>query len=165
MMRELTVGDHAPNFDLTSTEGVVLMLRDEVPRTQVLLYFFDQVAEAAPTLEALARSAGELAGSGIKIMAVSEASLDELTAAQQQQELPFPLLHDDRGFSKVYAGSGDTATFVLVDRDQRVAWIERGRNDLAGSLGSLAGDHATVRQSTANYPKSVINSLVDRWVN
>ena len=39
MAATLVVGDEAPNFDLTSTEDVVLMLCDEVPRMAVLLYF------------------------------------------------------------------------------------------------------------------------------
>ena len=39
-MARLRVGDEAPNFDLTSTEDVLLMLRDEIPRSPVLLYFF-----------------------------------------------------------------------------------------------------------------------------
>ena len=30
----MSTGDEAPNFDLSSTEGVLLMLRDEVIRTR-----------------------------------------------------------------------------------------------------------------------------------
>ena len=40
MVDKLVPGVEAPNFDLTSTEDVVLMLRDEVPRMAVVLYFF-----------------------------------------------------------------------------------------------------------------------------
>ena len=46
-MTRLSPGDEAPNFDLTSTEDVVLMLRDEVSRTAALLYFFDVEAEGS----------------------------------------------------------------------------------------------------------------------
>lgn len=45
MARALAIGDVAPNFDLSSTEDVLLMLRDEAPRTAVLLYFFSPDAE------------------------------------------------------------------------------------------------------------------------
>ena len=40
MAKQLSVGDEAPNFDLSTTEGAVLMLCDEVPRNFVVLYFF-----------------------------------------------------------------------------------------------------------------------------
>ena len=40
MADRISIGDQAPDFDLTSTEGSLLMLRDEVPRTAVVLYVF-----------------------------------------------------------------------------------------------------------------------------
>ena len=36
----VSIGDTAPNFDLSSTEDALLMLKDEVIRTAVVLYFF-----------------------------------------------------------------------------------------------------------------------------
>ena len=51
--RPLTVGDEAPDFDLSSTEDVVLMLKDEVPRTPVLLYLFSGPADLQARTEAL----------------------------------------------------------------------------------------------------------------
>ena len=166
MAIDLRVGDPAPNFDLTSTENVVLMLRDEVPRGQVLLYFFDGVPGATEQLAELARAAAELAGKGIRILGVSQASLEDLAAVQQQDKLPFPLLHDDRELSRLYgAGSGEGPVAVLVDHDQRVAMVERQSRDLSGSVSSFLAERGKRRDSTANYPKSVINRLVDRWVS
>jgi peroxiredoxin len=142
------------------------MLRDEVPRTQVLLYFFDEVAGARAGLETLAQRAFEMAVKGIKVMAISEAPLEELTQVQQRLSLPFPLLHDDRGFSTMYgAGTGNPAALVLVGRDRRVVWVGRGQVDFAASVVSLITDHSRVRDATSNYPRRVINRLVDRWVN
>jgi peroxiredoxin len=163
---DLTVGDPAPNFDLTSTENVVLMLRDEVPRVQVLLYFFDGVHEATGQLVELARGAVEWAGKGIRILGISQAPLEDLAAAQQKNGLPFPLLHDDRELSALYgAGCGEGSVAVLVDHDQRIAMIERQPQDLSGSVSSFLAERGKRRNSTANYPTSVINRLVKRWVN
>lgn len=166
MAIDLTVGDPAPNFDLTSTENAVLMLRDEVPRVQVLLYFFDGVSEAIGQLEELARNAAELVARGIKILGVSQASLEELANVQQQTRLPFPLLHDDRELSKLYgAGNGKGPVVVLVDHAQRVAMIERQVADVGGLISSFLAGRGKRSDSTANYPTSVINRLVSRWVS
>ena len=165
-MSGLSVGDLAPNFDLASTEGVVLMLHDELPRTPVLLYIFDEIEDARRDLGDLARKAGELTDRGIKILGVSAAKLDELATAQQELALPFPLLHDDRGLAKDFdAGSREPAVMVLVDRDRRVAWIGRDLADPESALSSLDGRRGRRSRSTAGYPNSVINRLVDRWVN
>ena len=63
MAPTVSIGDEAPNFDLTSTEDVVIMLRDEVPRSAVLLYVFsDPFADATrEDLQALATAARRLA--------------------------------------------------------------------------------------------------------
>ena len=165
-MSGLSVGDLAPNFDLASTEGVVLMLHDELPRTPVLLYFFDEIEDARKDLEEMARKAGELTDRGIKILGVSAAKLDELATAQKELSLPFPLLHDDRGLAKDFvSGSGDSAVMVLVDRDRKVTWIGRDLADSDSVLSSLDGKPGREGRSTASYPGSVINRLVDRWVN
>jgi peroxiredoxin len=166
MATELTVGNQAPNFDLTSTEGVVLMLHDEVPRMQVLLYLFQDLEMATTDLSALSQNAARLAGKGIKIIAVSPVSLDELKVTQQQLELPFPLLHDDRDFSLAYGvGGGTPAALVLVDRNRQISWLERGKPGLGSLVASLPEGRSGNRESTSNYPRSVINRFVDHWVN
>ena len=166
MAREIEVGDKAPNFDLASTEGVVLMLRDEVHRTQVLVYVFAEPEAATADLGVLARSADDLLASGIKILAVSEASLEDLATAQRDLRLPFPLLHDDRGLSRAYLGDGERRTVTaLVGRDQRIQWLDAAGGRLPEDLPARLTAQAESRGSTVNYPRSVINGLVDRWVN
>ncbi len=167
----LQIGDDAPDFDLASTEDVVLMLRDEVPRTPVLLFFFDGVDEGSTKsdLGELGKISGELAELGVKIMAVSSAKLEELKAVQKELGLGFPLLHDDRDLSAAYraeAGGeseGHAEILVLVGRDQKVLWLGRAPV-VADSIRGAAGGAAKV-SSTVNYPRKVINRLVDRWVN
>lgn len=165
----LGIGDPAPNFDLASTEDVVLMLRDEVPRTPVLLFFFGQVETAKSDLEALREVARELAESGIKVMAVSAAKLEELKVVQRELGLGFPLLHDDRNLSAAYgagaAGEVESSAsiLVLVGRDQRVVWTDRA--PVAAAAIRTAAAAANKISSTVNYPRRVINRLVDLWVN
>ncbi len=169
MSGTLGIGDEAPNFDLASTEDVVLMLRDEVPRTPVLLFFFGQVEGAQSDLGALHAVTHELAESGVKVMAVSSAKLEELKAVQRELSLGFPLLHDDRNLSTAY-GAGEpsesgscAAILVLVGRDQKVLWIDRA--PVAVEAIRTAAATAQKISSTVNYPRRVINRLVDLWVN
>jgi peroxiredoxin len=166
MTHLVEVGDEAPNFDLTSTEGAVLMLRDEIPRSPVLLFFFPEAAAASSDLVELAAMAAELAKREVKVLGISESPLSDLATIQREHSLPFPLLHDDRGFSHRYCGAESGGrTVALVDRRQRVAWLERDPESLSGVLTGVLGVAEKMPSSTANYPRSVINRLVDRWVN
>ena len=166
-MAELVgVGDEAPNFDLTSTENAVLMLRDEVPRSPVLLFFFADAKGAEEHLVKLAGAAKESAARGVKIFGISTLSMAELTTLQRDHGLPFPLLHDDRGFSRGYGCSeGSERALFLVDRAQRIAWLERAPDDVTRAVAAALKAVEKMPTSTANYPRSVINRLVDRWVN
>lgn len=173
MARELNVGDLAPNFDLSSTEGAVLMLCDEVPRNQVVLYFFaDPASESVRAdLAALAAARDGLAAKRVNILGVSPAKLPALNALQAELALPFPLLRDDRSFSVAYGveppeedADGDSA-LLLVGRDQRVLWLRNPSGSVESLLGELAAAVDIKESPTRNYPKSVINRLVDRWVN
>ncbi len=169
-MARLAEGDTAPNFDLASTEDAVLMLRDEVPRSAVLLYFFGAPADqrARRDLSLLASHAGSLVGA--KALGVSPAKLDELKSLQRELELPFPLLSDDRGFSGLFgfenAEEGESApVLVLVNRDQKVLWQAKPLESMETALEEIRGRLKSLPSSTANYPRSVINRLVDLWVN
>jgi peroxiredoxin len=166
--RTLSIGDEAPNFDLSSTEDVVLMLRDEASRmAQVLLFFGD--ADDPTTrrdLEALKGACDGLAEHGTRILGISAAKLPALKELQRELALPFPLLRDDRRFADLYGFQGATEeapaqhVLVLVDRRQRVAWI--GGADGLGEVEAVAGK---LPSPASNYPGAVVNTLIDRWVN
>lgn len=171
-MGRLAEGDYAPDFDLSSTEDALLMLRDEVPRSSVLLYFFADPAvdRARADLSALAARRDDFARLGLKVMGVSPAKMDDLKAAQRELDLPFPLLTDDRDFSRSYgveAGEGETPdpALVLVDRERKVRWIANPAPEVDQAAGGISGLLKSQPSSTANYPRSVINRLVDFWVN
>ncbi len=171
--RPLAVGDEAPNFDLASTEDVVLMLRDEVPRTAVVLYFFAGSAApgAAADLEALSARQAAHAGRDAKAIAVSPAPLAELKKLQAEKRLALPLVHDDRGFAKVYGlappaeGEPPRPALYLVDRRQRILWLENPAASVAAALPAIEKLLKGVPPPTALYPKSVINRWIARWVS
>lgn len=173
MARELSVGDLAPNFDLSSTEGAMLMLRDEVPRNQVVLYFFGDSASASvrADLAALAAARDAMAENRVNILGVSPSKLPELGALQAELALPFPLLRDDRNFSAAYGveppqeETAGGSALVLVGRDQKIVWLRNSGGSVESLLGDLRAAIDARESPTRNYPRSVINRLVDRWVN
>ena len=171
-MGRLAEGDRAPDFDLSSTEDAVLMLRDEVPRSAVLLYFFADPADdrVRRDLAAMAGRREEFGRLGLKVMGVSPAKMDGLKTTQRDLGLWFPLLRDDRGFSRSYGveAAEDAApepALVLVDRGQDVLWIANPAPEFEQVASTVVGRLKSLPSPTANYPRSVINRLVDRWVN
>jgi len=172
MSATISIDDPAPDFDLSSTEEALLCLRDEVPRTSVLLYFFTD--SESPTvhddLRRLQRERASLAASEVKILGVSPAKMPRLSELQHELGLEFPLLRDDRAFSAAYGveapEEGSATALFLVDRRQRIVWMINPLAAVDAALGEVA---AKLRESggtsTSNYPKSVINRLVDRWLN
>lgn len=173
MAPTVAIGDEAPNFDLTSTEDVVIMLRDEVPRSAVLLYLFGDSADekVRGDLQALAGAAERLAHLPVSVLGISTAKLGELKALQRELGLPFPLLVDDRGFSAHYGvvapdEEGQPApALVAVDRQQRIIWMANPAGAVGDALGDLERDLKRLPSTTSNYPRKVINRLIDRWVN
>ena len=173
MANSLGVGDKAPNFDLSSTEDVLLMLRDEVPRRSVLVYFFAAEVDdrVRGDLSSLAAAASKLDELNATVFGVSKAKMPELKELQKELKLPFPLLRDDRDFSASYGvaeaaeGEQPQPALFAVNQQQVVSWAANPVGDLAGSLAEIQKVFARDGDPTANYPKTVINTLVDRWVN
>lgn len=172
MAAALVVGEEAPNFDLASTEDVVLMLRDEVPRMAVLLYFFNGDSDRERSdLKKLAAGQRKLKEAGAAILGISPAKIDALKALQRDLHVQFPLLRDDRDFSTQYgveAASDDESAppaLYLVDRDQKILWMACPLTAIESSLSEIDGVLKALPSSTANYPKSVVNRVVNWWVN
>lgn len=169
----ISIGDEAPNFDLSSTEDALLMLKDEVVRTAIAVYFFaDPASERAQRdLDALSRGLDALARLGARVLAVSPAKLDDLKKLQGDRKLLFPLLHDDRGFSAAYGvrpvvegGTSDPA-LVVVSRRQRVLWLANPVAAVESALPQVVKALEALPSGTETYHKSVINRWIDRWVN
>lgn len=173
MAERIATGDKAPNFDLSSTEEALLMLRDEVPRTSVLLYFFADAGSerARADLRELSAARARLAERHAKVLAISPAKMDDLRALQSELTLTFPLLRDDRGFSALYGvdageeGAEPAPALVLVNRSQVVTWVANPACPVGEALAQVEPLLVAEGTPTGNYPKAVINRLVDRWVN
>lgn len=169
----VSIGDVAPNFDLSSTEDALLMLKDEVVRTAVVVYFFADPASdrVHRDLDALSRRVEALRKLNARILAVSPAKLDDLKKLQVERKLLFPLLHDDRNFSASYGvtapaeGRSADPALVVVGHRQEVKWLANPVASVGDALPQVEALLKDMPSPTRSYPKSVINRLIDRWVN
>lgn len=169
----VSIGDVAPNFDLSSTEDALLMLKDEVVRTAVVVYFFADPASdrVHRDLDALSRRVEDLRKLNARILGVSPAKLDDLRKLQAERKILFPLLHDDRNFSAAYGvaapaeGRPADPALVVVGRRQEVKWLANPVASVGDALPQVEALLKDMPSPTRSYPKSVINRLIDRWVN
>jgi len=183
-MAPISIGDEAPNFDLSSTEDALLMLRDEVIQTSIVLYFFADAASdrTRSDLAALNQALPELRKLRARVLAVSPVKLEDLKKLQVEHKLLFPLLHDDRGFSARYgvgapppegiqaAPEGQAPppaapALVVVSRKQRILWLANPVVGVAAALAEVTRLLKGQPSPTGSYPRSIINRLIDRWVN
>ena len=171
-MGPISIGDEAPNFDLSSTEGVLLMLRDEVIQVAVVLYFFadPESDRTRRDLDALNRYLPELKKLRARVLAVSPVKLDDLKKLQAERKLLVPLLHDDRNFSAQYGvaaeeGKSPAPALVVVSRKQRILWLANPVAAVEDALPQVQKLLKGQPSPTASYPRSIVNRLIDRWVN
>jgi peroxiredoxin len=169
----ISIGDEAPNFDLSSTENALLMLKDEIIRTALVVYFFSDPASerVQRDLDTLNRRLEALSKISVRVLAVSPTKLDELKKLQRERKLLFPLLHDDRNFSTLYGvaaaeeGKPAAPALVLVDRRQRVRFLANPVASVEESMPQVESALKDLPSPTKSYPKSVVNRWIDRWVN
>jgi peroxiredoxin len=172
-MGPISIGDEAPNFDLTSTEDALLMLRDEVIQSAIVLYFFaDPAADrTGRDLDALNKNLDALGRLRARVLGISPAKIDDLKKLQASRKLLFPLLHDDRDFSAHYGvsapeeGKSAAPALVIVSRKQRVLWLANPVAAVEDAMPQVVKLLKDLPSPTASYPKKVINRLIDRWVN
>ncbi len=166
--QKLSIDAPAPDFDLTSTEDVLLMLRDEVPRNAVLLYVFSEIDDAArDDLSALSALVPDWGAKNLRVMALAPVKVAQLKQLQQELQLAFPLLEDDRDFCARY-GVGEEASarrLVLVDRHGKVGWETDSWSDISSLSGEITANGAVKETTLVNYPGKVVNRLVNWWVN
>ena len=168
----VSIGDVAPNFDLSSTEDALLMLKDEVIRTAVVVYFFADPASdrVHRDLDALSRRVEDLRKRSVRVLAVSPTKLDELKKLQAERKILFPLLHDDRNFSAAYGvvppeeGRPADPALVVVGRRQEVKWLANPVASVGDALPQVEALLKNLPSPTKSYSKTVINSGIDWWV-
>ena len=59
----------------------------------------------------------------------------------------------------------DFVNLVLVGRDQKILWMANPMSSIDTAIADLTKVADADGSPTGNYPKKVINRIVDRWVN
>jgi peroxiredoxin Q/BCP len=131
---QLTVGDTAPDFTLTSHDGRTVSLHDLRGR-KVVVFFYPAAMTPGCTKEAcdFRDNLGTLQAAGYEVLGISPDSPDKLARFVEQESLTYPLLADpDRevltawgayGEKKLYGKTvtGVIRSTVVVDEEGRVA--------------------------------------------
>ncbi len=167
-MRGPEIGQTAPNFDLSSTEGVLLMLRDECVHTAIVLYVAPALSDRTRTdLQALESASEDLAKRRARPLAMFKAPMPELMTAQRELGLHFPLLTDDRAFLAAYgveSDAGEEPALYMIDRSQVIRWRANPAGSIASSVQEIRAALKAGAPGSGSYPRQVINRVVERWV-
>jgi peroxiredoxin len=122
-------------------------------------------------LAALGREREALRKVHTKVLGVSRADLATLQKLQAELKLPFPLLHDDRDFSGRYGvaapqeGQETAPVLAVVNRHQAVLWLANPAAAVEEAMPEVIKSLKDQGSPASGYPRTVINRLVDRWVN
>ena len=127
----LNVGDPAPDFTATATDGSTVTLSSFRGRQAVVLYFYPKDDTPGCTREACSfrDNIGQFTQKGAAILGVSTDGAASHQAFTQKFSLPFPLLVDEnKAISRAYGvlneekGYAQRATFI-IGKDGRIAKV------------------------------------------
>lgn len=138
----------------------------------VVLYFFGDPADdgVRQDLTTLADSQDLLAEKRTVILGVSRTKIAALKQVQKELALRFPLLSDDRKFGASYGieapEEGEPApALFLVDRDQKIRWQANPATAVEAGIEEIISVLNRQPSQTYHYPSSVVNRVVDWWIN
>lgn len=136
-MRELEVGDVAPDFTMPSTEGDGFNLYGELEKGPVLLNFYigdfginctnymTKFIESKPMFDSL----------GVRMVGINPDSMESHRMWKDRMGMPFELIHDEKQeVSKEYGAIVEDSPlvkgftnreFFLIGRDRRIRYIWR----------------------------------------
>ena len=142
----LKVGDRAPDFDLTESDGRTRRLSDVLREGSVLVYFYPSDFTPVCSRQAcmFRDSHDRLASAGIRVVGISPQGGDSHGRFREKLNLPFPLVTDaDWAISKAYGAKGilgmKRVTF-LVGSDGAIQDVVRA--------GLRVGAHADLVERT-----------------
>ncbi len=130
-MKELAIGDPAPDFSLVDEKGMPVSLKDFIGKKIVVLYFYPKDFTPGCTTEACSfRDDYKLyEDKGAVVIGVSLDSVESHSKFSEKYELPFPILSDkSKEIAKAYGvlGIGGLAakrvTF-MIDKNGKIARI------------------------------------------
>ncbi len=127
-VRDMEVGDVAPDFELATDDGSTLKLSDELAKGPVVLFFYPKALTAGCTKESchFRDLASEFAAAGARRLGISADPVDRQRKFSEKHGFDYPLLSDsDRAVARVFGVKRPgplprtRATFV-IDTDRRV---------------------------------------------
>ena len=144
-MSALKVGDKAPDFDVTSSDGKQLKLADFLGTKNVVLYFYPKDGTMVCTAEACGfRDMYEdLMAGDTEVIGVSTDSDDSHKKFSSRYKVPFPLVADtDRSLSSKYGATGGFRELIGGGL-KRITYVIDKKGVIAGVFDSAirAGQH------------------------
>jgi peroxiredoxin len=150
MSKPAQVGDLAPDFTLSSTQGSV-HLSERLATRPVLLVFYpgDDTPVCTKQLCDYRDHMGVFSDLGVEVLGINPQSESSHTAFAKKHALPFPLLSDQGGaVCRQYGALGllgmAKRALVLVGRDGRVKWrrtdfplFHQTAEDVRGAVAQL----------------------------
>lgn len=154
----LQVGDEAPSFDVTSSDGKRLRLEEYRGKKVVVLYFYPKDNTRVCTAEACGfrDMYEELMAKDIEIIGVSIDSDASHRGFAEKHRIPFPLVADpEKALARRYGATG--GMIGLIGLTKRVTFVIDKNGRIAGVFDSMrdAGAHLDgVKQTVARLKSS-----------
>lgn len=129
----ISVGQIAPDFTSLASDGAGVHLADWKGRKRVVLIFYpgDYTPVCTAQLCSFRDNWTAIQAANTVVYGINPATLQKHAGFATQNRLPFPLIMDTDG--EIARGYGCRALFGIVkrtvyviDRNSRVAWVERG---------------------------------------
>ena len=120
----LRIGDPAPSFDLTASDGRRVRSEDLRGKKNVVLYFYPADFTPVCTAEACGfrDMYTDLASQDTEVIGVSVDSEAKHQAFAQKHDVPFPLVADpSRNLARKYDAAGGLS--ALVGKAQRITYV------------------------------------------
>lgn len=131
ILKELAIGDPAPDFSLMDEKGMPVSLKDFIGKKIVVLYFYPKDFTSGCTTEACSfRDDYKLyEDKGAAVIGVSLDSVESHSKFSEKYKLPFPILSDkSKEVAKTYGVLGigglvaKRVTFI-IDKNGKIARI------------------------------------------
>ncbi|MDQ3991702.1 MAG: peroxiredoxin family protein, partial [Actinomycetota bacterium] len=160
-LREVGIGDPAPDVTLTAPNGQAVRIRDYRGRNHLILYFMRSFgsAQCQEHLRQLGLGYQTLSRLGGEVIAIGPGSMTEVVQLTRRMRLPYPVLSDGGGagyrafgLDRVMMGMVQESGTVVIDRDGVIRYLTRAVNPTRAfdGRGLLAALRASSRSQTAS---------------